>query len=216
MFTSSNLVRITFIVALVRTAAFSPIEYISPQIYEYEPEMAYLMAMFTGAAYCCGLLGEGCITWDCPVCLQLPLNKVSVIMNSTTDANGFVGYNVWNNTIIVTFSGTNPANPNDWITDVNTIMVSYPACPGCMVHKGFFLAYQSVKQQVRDAVQGYLKQHPRAKVLVTGHSLGAALATHCALDLMSMGITAEPMYTMGQPRLGGFTFMPTIIYDNKL
>ena len=48
--------------------------------------------------------------------------------------------------------------------------------------------------------------HPSAKVLVTGHSLGAALATLAAVDFKRNvpGITDDNMdvYTFGSPRIG--------------
>ena len=46
-----------------------------------------------------------------------------------------------------------------------------------------------------------------AKVMVTGHSLGAAIATHCAVDLfMNVGIKDFELYTFGSPRVGDDAF----------
>ena len=55
-----------------------------------------------------------------------------------------------------------------------------------------------------------VKAQPTAKVFVTGHSLGAALAALCAAELganrNSLGISIEGVYTYGQPRVGNANF----------
>ncbi len=41
---------------------------------------------------------------------------------------------------------------------------------------------------------------------ITGHSLGGALATHAAVQLVSQGINVEALYTYGSPRVGDNKF----------
>lgn len=54
----------------------------------------------------------------------------------------------------------------------------------CGVHKGFYDTYVSMRDDIIDAVTAYSAKYPSANnVRVTGHSLGAALAQHCTLDL---------------------------------
>ena len=51
------------------------------------------------------------------------------------------------------------------------------------MHGGFYDAYYSLSSQVITAVRGYLADHPNATIIVTGHSLGAAMSTFAALDI---------------------------------
>lgn len=50
------------------------------------------------------------------------------------------------------------------------------------------------------------KLHPDAGLIVTGHSLGAALAHHCAADVASKGIKNFYFYNFGSPRVGDPAF----------
>jgi hypothetical protein len=51
-------------------------------------------------------------------------------------------------------------------------------------HTGFYDTYLSVRGQVHAAITSYTSQYKATSIEVTGHSLGAALAQHCALDLV--------------------------------
>lgn len=75
---------------------------------------------------------------------------------------------------------------------------------GAQMHQGFTTAYMSVREQIHN----YLKDHTASSVTVTGHSLGGALATLCAVDIQynfldKFGINT---YTFGSPRVGNTGF----------
>ncbi len=76
---------------------------------------------------------------------------------------------------------------------------------GALMHRGFVTAYFSVRDQIHD----YIKGHEISTVVATGHSLGGALATLCAVDLQynfSDKITALDAYTYGSPKVGNDGF----------
>ena len=51
------------------------------------------------------------------------------------------------------------------------------------MHDGFQEAYEGLREEVISAVRAYLAEYPTATIQVTGHSLGAAIATLAALDI---------------------------------
>jgi len=113
---------------------------------------------------------------------------------------GFVGYQPSTNAIIVSFRGSE--NIQNWITNLSFIRTDYPNCSGCSVHKGFYQAEQEVLPQIQAEVAKLNAAHPSYSVVVTGHSLGAALATLTALDLApTYGANRVKLYNYGCPRM---------------
>jgi hypothetical protein len=88
------------------------------------------------------------------------------------------------------------------------------------VHSGFLSAYDSVRGAVLGLVDVALAgEKSEWTVLVTGHSLGGALATLCAYDLShrSWGTRTRPnlrMYNYGSPRVGNKDFAEA--YNEKV
>jgi predicted lipase len=81
------------------------------------------------------------------------------------------------------------------------------SCSGCEVHYGFYNYYNSLKESTRDHVLYLTKKYPEAKLIVTGISLGAAVAAIAAFDLTNFlksqnhSVLVEA-YTYGEPRIG--------------
>jgi predicted lipase len=84
-------------------------------------------------------------------------------------------------------------------------LTSYPKCSKCEVHKGFYKAEQAVINDVMNAVKVLKSQFPNYSILITGHSLGAAMATLTSLDLISAGYPVR-MINFGSPRVGNDEF----------
>lgn len=74
------------------------------------------------------------------------------------------------------------------------------------VHSGFYAAYESIQERVLGHIKQLNQQYPR-HVLVTGHSLGGALAALCSFDLVvQLRITNVTCTTFGCPRVGNHAF----------
>ena|GEM_PF-923500 len=113
--------------------------------------------------------------------------------------------------LIVAFRGTQTAT--DWINDLEFTSEAYRPIPGGgTVHHGF----QHVYYAVRDNLLKLVKERCGSirEVLVTGHSLGAALATLALPDILHFlreqpGVPedlAVTLYNLASPRVGHTDF----------
>mmetsp|Transcript_18335 Transcript_18335/g.30571 ORF Transcript_18335/g.30571 Transcript_18335/m.30571 type:complete len:281 (+) Transcript_18335:33-875(+) len=127
----------------------------------------------------------------------------SVIYDHHSDTTGFIGYLPSDKTIFVVFRGT--SSVKNTITDIDafkTDYVSFPECQ-CQVHEGFYKSEQSIIDQVIADVRALQAMAPLKgyEVVVTGHSLGAAVAHLTAMDLIKNGIDCSCI-NFGMPRTG--------------
>ncbi|KAI6021556.1 Alpha/Beta hydrolase protein [Pisolithus microcarpus] len=71
------------------------------------------------------------------------------------------------------------------------------------VHTGFLIAYQSIAQVMLDIVESQIKSYPTYAVVMTGHSLGGAIASIASIAIRhTYSATTVRLYTIGQPRTG--------------
>ncbi|KAJ7624203.1 Alpha/Beta hydrolase protein, partial [Mycena polygramma] len=76
-----------------------------------------------------------------------------------------------------------------------------------LVHRGFRDAYDNVANDVLAIVTTQLELFPNFRVVVTGHSLGGALASFAAPSLKAaLPFATVALYTFGQPRVGNAEF----------
>lgn len=148
---------------------------------------------------------------------------VHPVEDTKTDTQGFIAKHDSRSDVVAAFRGTEMKLP-DLLTDAKFLASGYSYSKGIKgllarifaskrVHSGFLKAYRNVREDVQTQVSDYLSWvEGDRRVLVTGHSLGAALATLCALDLREMldtsGMESTPviLYTFGSPRVGTARF----------
>jgi dienelactone hydrolase len=115
----------------------------------------------------------------------------------------FVATHAARHICVAAFRGTEPEDPSDLFADANFILADWHDPAGHRlgrVHQGFAPLARN------EAVFRELKAHldtlpPAMRVLLTGHSLGAALAT-----LMASWTPRAALYTFGSPRVGDAGF----------
>ena len=108
---------------------------------------------------------------------------------------GYIATDDTNKMIVVAFQGTSPFDENirDIVTDLNIDRVQTNFCgtankaDGCEVHEGFRNAAIDAQDVVKRGVASALVAHPGYRVVVTGHSLGGAVAALTATLLRNAG-----------------------------
>ncbi|KAK3276593.1 hypothetical protein CYMTET_15346 [Cymbomonas tetramitiformis] len=111
--------------------------------------------------------------------------------------------------IVVVFRGTVEASIKNWAEDLKVWSISpYKEFPDVYVHGGFYESYaRSLRFQVHEILHSLPPDMP---LYITGHSLGGAIATLCAFDLVRTKTReVAAVYTYGQPRVGSFDFAHT-------
>jgi hypothetical protein len=100
--------------------------------------------------------------------------------------------------VFISYRGTEPSMVANWLSDVEYNQTALKDFPG-KVHGGFGRAFSLVRDQTTKAINAL----PGARLYLTGHSLGGALAVIAAAHFRQK-VTA--VYTYGQPRVGDQVF----------
>lgn len=127
-----------------------------------------------------------------------------------SDVQVLFAYRESDRTAFVAFRGTD--SWKDALVDAAVLKKTLPFMqdtdPDARVHAGFFAQYRAAV----DAVNEYLARHPhRSRTIVTGHSLGGAVATLCAALLKDeLGEGRCRCYVFGCPRVGNSAFVSRV------
>jgi hypothetical protein len=111
-------------------------------------------------------------------------------------SHAFLAIDGNNRLAVLSFRGTDKDDPSDLADDLDALPQTWQA--GGKVHSGFARALQ----EVWPGVQAALQECNDYRLLFTGHSLGAAMAT-LASSLQKPGA----LYTIGSPRVGDQAFV---------
>jgi len=91
---------------------------------------------------------------------------------------------------------------------------AFPGIPNAQIEEGFYIYYESIKDCMVNEIKKLSSAHPSYKIAVTGHSLGAAGAALCAMDMqVNMGMKNIEMYNFGEPRLGNTAYYQAALSD---
>ena len=126
------------------------------------------------------------------------IKEIKATVDGNNDMYAYIFYSNVGKYLIVAFTGT--FFLNQWILDMQyRQMKAYGminnAQPTTLVHSGFLKIYNGIKDEIRHTVS---ELHTNNRLFITGISLGAALATICAMDLASY---KPQVYTFASPRV---------------
>ncbi|KAK8615228.1 hypothetical protein V6N13_069006 [Hibiscus sabdariffa] len=132
--------------------------------------------------------------------------------------------------ILIAWRGT--ATTSEWRNNLQVLPRAesdlFPGMANVKVHRGFHSLYTgtrpnprrkrtSAREQVRVAVEELVKRYEDISITVTGFSLGAALATLTAMDMVTHGYNKQFMvtaFTFGGPRVGNHGFAGEFVRKN--
>lgn len=183
------------------------------------------MAMWSAASYCSQ---DSIVAWDCgPRCDGLTANtNVALYFKSAiTDTVGFIAIysdlDAQEDQIVITFRGS--VSWTNWVEDMRFVKEPSPwpnkDYPSARVHSGFLDSYSDIATTIRSSIMVLTKRFPTAKIIITGHSLGGAVATLCASDLkFHLGRDYKiELVTYHSPRVGNeqFAGFMAFIFDTE-
>jgi hypothetical protein len=131
--------------------------------------------------------------------------------SDVTDTQAFLVVKDDESYAVLAFRGTEVTKRKDLITDAKARMVS--AVSG-RVHRGFVGAYESVAPEI----EKHIAKLEGIPLYITGHSLGAALATLATQHLEQHEVFRDQIaacYTFGSPRVGNKEFdkeLKSVVY----
>ncbi|RAL54467.1 hypothetical protein DM860_001595 [Cuscuta australis] len=177
----------------------------------YNHTLATIMVQYASAVYMSDL--NELFTWTCSRCdgLTKGFQMIELIVDVQHCLQAFVGVAQDLNAIVVAFRGTQENSIQNWIEDLywKQLDINYPGMDDAMVHRGFYTAYHntSLRAGVLNAVKEAKELNGDYQIMVTGHSMGGAMATFCGLDLtVNYGAESVQVMTFGQPRIGNAAF----------
>ncbi|OQS00692.1 lipase [Thraustotheca clavata] len=148
--------------------------------------------------------------WSCSPCSFITKPKhLHIIADAKEYFQGLVGYS--NDRIIVAFRGS--MDVKNWLDNLTfTKTQPWKNHPNVYVHQGFFWVYESIGKELITALNQVRKEYPKAPIVMTGHSLGAAIAAIATIDLHEQyNISIEQLVTFGEPRVGTKGFVEYLL-----
>ena len=130
------------------------------------------------------------------------------LLKTVNDTTGNMFLGLWTTfesnavQLYIVYRGTQTSA--EWSRDLETEQVPWPPSESqSLVHKGFLSVYLETQTVISEVVESL---HP-AQVFVTGHSLGAAVATLTGLGLQQNNVIPKLVtYAFASPRVGNVAF----------
>ena len=150
-----------------------------------------LYSEYAAAAYCIGNNNSPetpvtCPCNNCELVEEANATTISEFENTIkTDDTGFIAIDKFHKVIVLAFRGSR--SKKNWFADLDITRRNTDLCHGCRVHQGFWKSWTEAAPVVIPKIEDAAKKHPEYDVVVTGHSLGAAVATLAAAKIRKLG-----------------------------
>ena len=148
-------------------------------------------------------------------CDNNEINKESLVEKvlETDYDKAIIGYNTKYDSIFVAFRGSN--NIQDWINNFHISKIyPYDKYENVGVENGFYSIYKTFELPIFSNIVYLSIKYNTSNLILTGHSLGAALSTLLAFDILNddvyEGFNIHSIITFGSPRVGNYEFSNAI------
>ena len=167
--------------------------------YSYDENIGIHGVNLAEAAYSVSNVNE----WNCKTC------DSSIILTNIVENHGvkaLQGYDTYTNCIFTSFRGS--SNIENWIHNIQIKKVSPYNNSDILVSKGFYTDYMYVKSEILNNLSILERKYNNSNIFLTGHSLGAALSTLLAFDIINEldNYKLKYLVTYGSPRVGNNYF----------
>ncbi|KAG9289572.1 hypothetical protein G9A89_002345 [Geosiphon pyriformis] len=157
---------------------------------------------YANAAYC------NVTNWKCgQACRGITRDTKLLHWFHETSNKAYVAVNDEKKAVIMSFKGT--SDIPSVITDSKARLLNYPGVQNAKVHSGFWATYLGTRNETVGFIQKIFPQYRNYTFILTGHSLGGAIAILQLLDLVNLRVFTPRnliTFTYGQPRVGNGAF----------
>ncbi|KAH8822749.1 Alpha/Beta hydrolase protein [Flagelloscypha sp. PMI_526] len=169
------------------------------------------LIQFAQAPYCANDGAQNLKNWTCgPACDANPTFEPTVAGGNGGTVQFFVaGFWPDRKQIVLSYQGTDLGEIQAVLTDLNVLpdsldAVLFPGLPeGAKVHGGFQDEFKASSDIIFPAIQKLIEEKGTTDIVVTGHSLGGALAQLAAMHMaLTIPDAKIQLFTLGLPRVG--------------
>ena len=181
--------------------------FISSCLANYDNMLTQVSVNISQSAYCLSTVDS----WSCATCSNQNIFETKLIDNNVLI---IFGYNTFYNSLFIGFRGS--SNIQNWIDNIQIKQIKPYSDKNIAVEKGTYNLYSSIHSDIYSILDKMVKKYNTNDILITGHSLGGALATISAFEMMYLNTPYNVKYliTFGSPRVGNDYFFEYFNYFN--
>lgn len=166
----------------------------------YDPTFSKHCTELAQSTYCVSSPEQ----WNCITC------DSTIKLDYVVEENGvraLQGYDSTTQSLFVAFRGS--ASIQNWIDNIKISQITPYDDESIGVEKGFYKSYNYLKVDLFDNLSILSKKYGTRNILITGHSLGAAMATLMTYDIITLfpSYVVTHLITFGSPRVGNSKFV---------